>query len=122
MAGKRLILWTGILSVVLVTSTLSSAPPQRAAAEQTATPKPRARLPSQYGKLGVSVEQRERIYAIQADYDSRIDDLQSQIEDLRTKRNSELEGVLTSDQREQLEQIRHVQLAKRRSATEEANK
>lgn len=117
MTGTRSLFWAAVLSVVFVTSTLSSAPPQptTAAADQAGSAKPRTRLPNHYGKLSITAEQREQIYALQADYDGRIDDLQAQLERLRTQRNDALEGVLNAGQRAKLQEIRQERVAKRNS-------
>lgn len=61
------------------------------------------RLPANYAKIGVSDEQRKKIYEIQGKYDKDIAALQKQIADLRAKEASEVEAVLTADQKKALQ-------------------
>ena len=68
--------------------------------------KPRGRLPIYYGKLGVSEDQRDRIYTIQAQYDVQIDELLAQLEELRAKRDRAVESVLTAGQKQRLRELR----------------
>ena len=67
--------------------------------------KPAGRLPAQYGKLGLSDEQRKNVYAVQADYGKQIADLQKQIDSLTEKQNTEIEAVLTADQKKKLGEL-----------------
>lgn len=119
MTGRRAILCSVLLSLTVVSPALWSAPPP-AEAPGAAT-KPRSRLPNHYGKLSVTADQRERIHAIQADYDGRIDELLAQIEQLRSDRNAAMEAVLTVDQRARLTQLREEQAAKRRAKSAAAD-
>jgi len=70
-------------------------------------PKPRGqgRLPANWSKLGLSDDQKRQIYSIEADYKTRIDDLQAQIDQLRKKERSEMNKVLTSAQKARLKEI-----------------
>jgi TolA-binding protein len=77
-----------------------------AAAEGEEDAKSRGRLPNLYGKLGVSEVQRERIYAIQGEYNAKIDDLLAQVEELRGERETAMEAVLTNGQRQRLKELR----------------
>ncbi len=79
---------------------------QPGAESQSSETKPRGRLPNHFGKLGISEEQRTRIYSIQADYDERIDELLSQIEELVTTRDADIDAVLTEGQRARLRELR----------------
>jgi cell division protein ZapA (FtsZ GTPase activity inhibitor) len=88
--------------------------------EKTANPKgapakvakkPAGRLPAYYGKVGVSSEQRKKIYSIQAAYKKQIADLQKQIDELKGKQNTEVAAVLTSDQKNKLDE--HLAAAKK---------
>jgi len=63
---------------------------------------PRGRLPNHYGKLGLSKDQKTKIYGIQRTYRARLQDLQQQIEDLRQQETIEIQQALSDDQREQL--------------------
>jgi hypothetical protein len=85
----------GLLSAVVIFSiaAFGQPPAQRAA--------PRGRLPAHYKDL-VSPDQRDEIYAIQAKFNSQIDELEAKIEQLKKQRDEEVEGVLTTAQRTRL--------------------
>lgn len=74
----------------------------------------RGRLPDHFGKLGISRTQRERIYEIQAGYREQIEKLQKQIMVLEQEANSEVESVLTDDQRTALRKFVAEAEARRR--------
>jgi hypothetical protein len=68
-------------------------------------PKGQGRLPSNWSKLGLSDDQKRQIYSIEAEYKTKIDDLQSQIDQLRKKERSEMSRVLTAAQKARLREI-----------------
>ena len=84
--------------------------------------KPRGRLPNYYGKLGVSGEQRNKIYAIQSSYQLQLVELRKQIADLLAKRDAEMASVLTDPQKEQLSKLRETakEEAEKRAAARKA--
>ena len=61
------------------------------------------RLPANYAKIGISEEQRKKIYEIQNKYDDQVDALQKQIAELKAKETAEVTAVLTPDQKKALE-------------------
>src|SRR5262245_29921522 len=61
--------------------------------------KAKVKLPQGWGKLGLSEEQRKQVASINAKYDPQIAELTQKLEDLRKQRRTELEKVLTADQR-----------------------
>ncbi len=63
------------------------------------------RLPNHFARLDLSDKQREQIYAVQAKFKAQIEDLESQLEMQKGKRDAEIEGVLTSDQRKKLKSL-----------------
>lgn len=63
------------------------------------------RLPANYAKIGVSEEQRKKIYEIQGKYDDQISVLQKQLADLRAKEKAEVEAVLTPEQKKTLQSV-----------------
>ena len=76
--------------------------------------KPRGRLPRFFGKVGVSAVQKRRIYSIQATYRQRVEALNRQLEELRTRERKELLETLTSLQKQRLaELIRMADLARK---------
>ena len=78
------------------------------------------RLPAGYGAVGLSREQKERVYAIQAKYDDRIEELLDEIAAIKTKQDAEIAGVLTAGQREFLTAWEKQRDAEREAAREQA--
>lgn len=66
----------------------------------------KGRVPPNYAKIDLTTAQREKIYAIQAGYDAKLDELKDQIKALVEKRDSEIEAVLTPEQKAKLDQAR----------------
>jgi hypothetical protein len=69
------------------------------------TPKVKGVLPMNWGKIGLSDEQRQQIYKIQNKYDEEIDKLEAKIKELKNSRTKEMRAVLTADQKKRLEEI-----------------
>lgn len=61
--------------------------------------KAKGQLPMGWSKLGLSEEQKTKIYEIQAKYRAKIDDLEKQIRETREKMNREEIDVLTPGQK-----------------------
>jgi Spy/CpxP family protein refolding chaperone len=67
--------------------------------------KMRGQLPQNWGKLGLSEEQKQKIYEAQGKYRTKIDALQKQIADLRDQEKKDMEVVLTDAQKARLREI-----------------
>jgi uncharacterized protein (DUF2147 family) len=67
--------------------------------EALSTGKAKGRLPNGFTKLKITDPQRQKIYSIQANFKSQIDDLQKQLADLQVKRDTEIMNVLNEDQK-----------------------
>jgi hypothetical protein len=67
---------------------------------------PARRVPPYFGQLGLTNEQRESIYKIQAKHLPKIDALEKQIAEIRAQNLTECEGILTASQKHILEQRR----------------
>jgi len=93
-----------LVGAVAAPQFLAAQVPGHGAAAQEA--KPRGRLPTHFGKLGISDVQREKIYVIQAEFDLQIDELLAQLEDLRARRDRTVENVLTDGQKHRLHELR----------------
>jgi hypothetical protein len=63
-------------------------------------------LPANFKKLGLSEAQVQKIYKLQADYDVKQADLKRQMEKLKAQEKEAVEGVLTPEQRKELDRIR----------------
>jgi hypothetical protein len=68
-------------------------------------PKVKGSLPTHWKKLGLSDEQTQKVYKIQANYGGKIAALKQQIEDLQAEEKTEREKVLTDDQKKHLREI-----------------
>jgi hypothetical protein len=65
----------------------------------------KGKLPDHWPKLGLSAEQKIKVYKIQADYDDKITPLKKQIEKLEADEKQEMFKVLTDNQKDQLRKI-----------------
>jgi Spy/CpxP family protein refolding chaperone len=92
-----------LLNCSLVSWSQDAAKPATKAAEPAK--KVTNRLPSNYGKLGLTDAQRDKVYAIQEKYDSQLDALEDQVKALKAKRTSESEAVLTPEQKKILKDL-----------------
>lgn len=64
----------------------------------------KGRLPNGWGKLGLTDQQKQRVYRLQAEYDTLIAELKSKLEKAKNDRQQALEGVLTAEQKKSLKQ------------------
>jgi hypothetical protein len=89
--------------------------------------KPRGRLPAYYGKV-VDGKQREKIYAIQQQYEPKISALKAELQAMQDKADAEIDAVLTAEQRDTIKKLADEAKQKRKatasataSATTEAS-
>ena len=64
------------------------------------------RVPPYFSKVGLTDEQREKVYAIRARHQAKIEELKQQIEETQLKEMEECESVLAAPQKQLLEQLR----------------
>lgn len=100
----------------LVWSQDAPKPGAKPTAAQESPDKATGRLPNNYGKIGLSDVQRQKIYALQAQYGNQIDALVRQVEELRQKRDKDIEGVLTPEQKAQLKGLTEEAARKKASS------
>jgi hypothetical protein len=67
--------------------------------------KAKGMLPPNWGKLGLSDEQKQTIYKIQNKHDAEIEKLEAKIKELKETRLKEMRAVLTADQKKKLEEL-----------------
>lgn len=84
--------------------------------EPAARKETRGPLPANYGKLGLSDEQREKLYPIHEEYQAKIDALSAQIKQLQNERNAKFREHLTAGQKERLKELAAEDAAKRAAA------
>jgi len=87
---------------------------------KVAPPDPTHRVPPGYSKLGLTDQQKEDIYAIQAKYYPQIQALDKQLEALKDKRDAEVEKVLTPRQKQLLAQQKKAAVEARKAAKKAA--
>jgi hypothetical protein len=78
--------------------------PTKPGGGRVAPPDPTHRVPPGYAKLGLTDQQKDRLYKIQADYYPKIQGLQKQLDTLRAERETKCEAVLTREQKALLKQ------------------
>jgi Spy/CpxP family protein refolding chaperone len=61
------------------------------------------RVPNGYGQIGLTKDQKERIYGIQAAYSERIKALEAELEELKTEQVVQIKNVLTDAQKSAIE-------------------
>jgi hypothetical protein len=72
----------------------------------TTPPKTNHTLPADWKKLGLSDDQKKKIYAIEDDYGPKIAALKKQIEDLQNDEKAKRYAVLSDEQKKHLKEIR----------------
>ena len=77
-----------------------------AKADKKAPKKARGRVSAYFAQVGLSGEQKVKIYSVQGEYNGKIGDLKKQIAELASKRDAEVEAVLTETQKKQLDDLR----------------
>jgi hypothetical protein len=71
---------------------------------RVAPPDPTHRVPPGYARLGLTDQQKDRLYRIQAEYYPKIQALQKQLDTLRDDRDARCEAVLSREQKQLLKQ------------------
>ncbi len=77
-------------------------------AEAKVAKKAEGRVPQYYGQVGISDEQKKKIYTIQGGYEDKIAALRKEIAALEEKRDDEVKGVLTADQQKKLAELQEA--------------
>jgi len=76
-----------------------------AKATRDPAPKMRGQLPQNWGKLGLSDEQKQKIYEVQSKHRAKIETLEKQIAELKDQQRKDMEAVLTAAQKARLREI-----------------
>jgi hypothetical protein len=85
---------------------------------QKTTTENKGRLPNNYGKIGLSDLQKQKIYKIQAEYNPQIEKLEKELQNLKDKQDKDIAGVLSAAQAKLLHELELPEPAK--SKTEKA--
>ena len=62
-------------------------------------------LPANWAKLGLSDEQKQKVYSAQAEYRGKIAELETKIKELRKQEKEEMDKVLTDAQKARLKEL-----------------
>jgi hypothetical protein len=87
-----------VVGIMLVTAFASGQEPKTEA-------RAKGQLPPNWGKLGLSDDQKQQVYKIQTKYRGEIDALDAKIKDLRKQQTAALDKVLTEPQKTRLREI-----------------
>lgn len=87
----------------------------KAKSSRPAPPDASHRVPMYFGGLGLSAEQKESIYAVEAEYQTKIQELERQADALRERLMAECEEVLTAPQKKALTAARESAAARRKA-------
>lgn len=87
----------------------STAPAKPATAKDRRPP-----LPTYYGQIGVSNEQREQLLTVQEEYEMKLEALREQLKKLVQERDAKMEGLLTPGQKLRMKELQEE--AKTRAA------
>jgi hypothetical protein len=73
--------------------------------DSKAAPKAKGQLPQNWSKIGLTDEQKQKVYTIDAKFDKEIDELTAKIKELKDDKRKEQLKVLTEEQKKRLEDI-----------------
>jgi Spy/CpxP family protein refolding chaperone len=100
------VLIAGVLTTVLVASGgITAQDAKKEVKKDDPVPKAKGFLPQNFGKLGLTDTQKQDVYNIQAKYNTKIDEYEAKIRELKTARDKEVKAVLTPEQKKRLEEI-----------------
>lgn len=95
--------WLVVLALALLVGGLYG---QQTVSDSTDTPaKFKGMLPPNWGKLGLSDDQKQKIYRVQAEYAAKIAELERQIQALREQERTEMAKFLTDAQKTKLKEL-----------------
>lgn len=75
---------------------------------------PDGRVPAYFAQIGLSKDQRAKVLEVQSSYADKIDALRKQIVDLEAKRDLDVRGVLSDEQKKKLDEL--VEAGKKKAA------
>src|SRR5437588_12379059 len=83
----------------------------RAADDPKPQPKFRGQLYAKWKELGLTDEQKQRVYKIQSEYRAKIDELEKQLKQLRREERYKAQEVLTTAKKARLKALQRGNLA-----------
>jgi flagellar motility protein MotE (MotC chaperone) len=67
--------------------------------------KAKGTLPANWGKLGLTDDQKQKVYRVQNKYNDEIDVLEAKIKELKDKMSKERFDILTAEQKKRLKEL-----------------
>lgn len=107
---------TGTLTAMAQTKSKAGASKGKAVAEEKEKSRYN-RLPTYFGQLELTDEQKESVYAVKTEYGTKIEALEEELKKLKEEMNEEVEGVLTSAQKTALAKLRDGSAKARKTTT-----
>ncbi len=99
---------TGSLALFLAAGFLTGQDDKKTPGRDGAVvPKARVALPANFGKLGLTDEQKQKVLKIHASFKTKIQALTDQIDQLKEEEKAELNKVLSDTQRTRLNELRN---------------
>ena len=95
----------GVLALLLAVSWLLAADTKADPDKKDPDPKAKGTLRPNWKKLGLTDDQVQKIYKVQADYRTKIDVLEQQIKDLRAQELADQVKLLTDAQKARLKEL-----------------
>lgn len=101
------ILGLSVLGMATVSATAAEETPVAVDQKMETKPRsePRGRLPNFYGQV-VSEKQKEEIYAIQGEYQAKLDELVRQIVAIKAERDAKIEQTLSPEQLKEIAELK----------------
>jgi len=100
--GGVLVLSSGVVGQE---ATKATQDPKKDVKKDDPAPKAKGVLPQNWGKIGLTDDQKQEIYKVQGKYNGEIEKLESKIKELKGTRDKEMKGVLNADQKKKLDEI-----------------
>lgn len=79
--------------------------PPKAARKDDPPAKVKGSLPQNWGKIGLTDDQKQEVYKVQAKYAAEIEKLEAKIREAKAARDKEMKAVLTAEQKKALADI-----------------
>ena len=117
--ASRVLCWAVFVSLALAAATERPARAADARTEKTVPKGVGGRLPNYY-KMVVDEQQRQEIYRIQAEYRTRIKELETRLKALKKERDQRIVNVLSPEQKKRVEEA--AARAKEKRAAKAAKK
>jgi Spy/CpxP family protein refolding chaperone len=77
--------------------------------------KSKGQLPANWGKLGLTDEQKVNIYKVQGEYKDKIDKLREEVKKLQAEERKKMAAFLTDDQKKKLAELSGIEDSKEKT-------